>query len=104
MKMAGEDILTLLSTQPQILAAVLAIVYNIAGYFINDLQDGKLQAYQVTKLAETLVLFEALFTILQSLAGVPATWTAVITIAVAVVRSLIARLKIVTTALTTKTG
>lgn len=96
------DVLTLLSTQPQILAAILAIVYNVAGYFINDLQAKKLEPYQVTKLVETLVLFEALFTILQTLAGVPATWASIITIGVAVVRSLIEKLKIFTATLAPK--
>lgn len=92
--MAETDILQLLVAQPQLLAAILAIVYDIAGYFINSLQAKKLESFQVTKLAETLVLFEALFTILQSVAGVPATWTAIITIAVAVIRSLTAQLKL----------
>lgn len=85
--------LEIISANPQLLAAVLAIVYNVAGYVINDLQAMKLEKYQVAKLAETLVLFEALFTILQTVAGVPATWASIITIAVAVVRSLIAKLK-----------
>lgn len=100
--MAETDILQLLVTQPQILAAVLAIIYNIAGYIVNDLQAKKLEPYQVTKLAETLVLFEGLFTILQTVAGVPATWTAIITIAVAVIRSLIAQLKQVNAAVQAK--
>lgn len=100
--MAETDVLQLLVAQPQVLAAILAIAYNIAGYVINDLQAKKLEAYQVTKLAETLVLFEALFTILQTVAGVSATWTAIITIVVAVVRSLIEQLKKVNLAVQAK--
>lgn len=97
--MAETDVLQLLVTQPQLLAAILAIIYNIAGYVQSSLQAKKLESYQVTKFAETLVLFEALFTILQTVAGVPATWTAVITVAVAVIRSLIDKLKTYTAAL-----
>jgi len=81
------DILETLATNPQVLAAILAIVYNIGGYASQLLKIKQLEKYEVTKLAETLVMFETLFLVLSTIGGLPIKYTAVLVIAVAVVRS-----------------
>ena len=66
------SVLEVLAANPQLLAAVLALIYNGAGYIMSMLKIKKLEPYQAAELAKTLLLFETLFTLLQSLGGVPA--------------------------------
>ena len=82
------EILEILTANPLVLAAVLALAYNIGGYITQVLKIKKLEKYEVAKLGETLVLFETLFLVLSTIGGLSTKWTAVIVIAVAVVRSL----------------
>ena len=82
------DIIELLATNPQVIAAILAVVYNIGGYVAQLLKVKKLETYEVAKLGETLVLFETLFLVLSTLGGLSVKWTAIIAVAVAVIRSL----------------
>ena len=82
------EILDTLANNPQIIAAVLAIIWNIGGYLAQLLKIKQLEPYEVTKLAETLVMFEAVFLILSTVAGVPMQYVAVAAIAVVVIRSL----------------
>lgn len=82
------EILDILSNNPLLLAAILAVIWNIGGYVAQLLKIKKLEPYEVTKLAETLVLFEAVFLIMSTLVGIPITWTAIAAIAVMTIRSL----------------
>lgn len=81
------EILDVLLNNPLLIAAILAVIWNIGGYIAQLLKIKKLEPYEVTKLAETLVLFEAVF-IIMSTAGISTTWTAVAAIAVVTVRSI----------------
>ena len=82
------DILEVLATNPMVLAAILAVIYNIGGYVAQLLKVKQIEKYEVAKLGETLVIFETLFVVLSTVGGLPVKYTAVIVIAVAVVRSL----------------
>ncbi len=82
------EILDILLNNPLLLAAILAVIWNIGGYVAQLLKIKKLEPYEVTKLAETLVLFEAVFLIMSTLVGIPITWTAIAAIAVMTIRSL----------------
>ena len=87
-KMADMDVLTTLLTNPQFVALIIAIIWNIAGYVAAILHVKGLEKYDAAKLAETFVLFEGLFTILATVAGLPLTYTAAITIVLVFIRSL----------------
>jgi len=82
------EILDILLNNPLLLAAILAVIWNIGGYIAQLLKIKKLEPYEVTKLAETLVLFEAVFLILSTVAGIPTKYVAVAAIAVVAIRSL----------------
>ena len=82
------EILDMLLNNPLLLAAILAVIWNIGGYVAQLLKIKKLEPYEVTKLAETLVLFEAIFLIMSTVAGISVMWTTVAAIAVVTVRSL----------------
>ena len=82
------EILEILSANPLVLAAILAIVYNIGGYVAQLLKIKQLEKYEVAKLAETLVLFETLFLVLSTIGGLSVKWTTILVVAVAVIRSL----------------
>jgi len=82
------EILDVLLNNPLLLAAILAVIWNIGGYVAQLLKIKKLEPYEVTKLAETLVLFEAIFLIMSTVAGISVMWTTVAAIAVVTVRSL----------------
>jgi len=82
------EILDTLVNNPQIIAAVLAVIWNLGGYVAQLLKIKKLEPYEITKLAETLVLFEAVFLIMSTVAGISTTYAAVAAIAVVLIRSL----------------
>lgn len=87
------EILDILLNNPLLIAAVLAVVWNIAGYIAQMLKIKKLEPYEVTKLAETLVLFESVFVIMSTIAGIPVTWTTIAAIAVVILQNIISKLK-----------
>ena len=97
------DIIEILATNPLIIAAILAIIYNLGGYIAQILKVKQLEKYEVAKLGETLVLFETLFLVLSTVGGLPVKYTAIIVIAVAVVRSLKSALDKNTVAINTTT-
>lgn len=81
------DFVQLLADNPQLLAAILAIIYNFAGYVMSMLKIGAFEKYKVTEIVKTLVLFETLFTVLTTLGGVSVEYTTIITVILAVVVS-----------------
>lgn len=85
--MVELDVLQTLLANPQFVAAIIAVIWNISGYIAALLKIKGLEKYELTKLGETLLLFEAVFTIMATVAGLPLSWTAVIAIAVVVIRS-----------------
>jgi len=86
--MALSEVLDILTANPLLLGAIMAVIYNIAGYIASMLKIKALEGYQVTKLGETLVIFETLFLLLSQLAGLDVKYTAVFAIGAAIVISL----------------
>lgn len=86
--MALSEILDTLAANPLLLGAILAIIYNIAGYIMSMLKIKAVESYQLAELGKTLVLFESLFLLLSQLGGLPVKYTTAITIVLAVVVSL----------------
>jgi hypothetical protein len=86
--MIEGDVWQILLTNPQFVAAIIAIVWNIGGYIVTLLHIKGLEKYEVTKLGETLFLFETLFTILSTVVGVPVKYVAIIAIVLVFIRSL----------------
>lgn len=86
--MALTEIFDTIAANPQLLAALMAVIYNIAGYLGSMLKIKALEGYQVTKLAETLLVFEGLFLILTTLGGLPVQYTTAITVVGMIIISL----------------
>jgi hypothetical protein len=86
---------------PVLLAAIIAIVRNILGYATECFNAKKLLPYSATKFLETLTLYETFFIILGGIASTPETWTAGITVAIDVLRSVKKAVELSTTAATT---
>ena len=91
--MATEEILQAIAANPQLLALVISLVWNLLGYVYSMLNARKLTKYEATELLKTIVLFESIFTILMTLGGVSATWTAIIAVLSAFIRSAINAIK-----------
>jgi len=77
-----------LANNPQLLAALMAVIYNFAGYAMSMLNIRAFEKYKLTEIVKTLVLFETLFTLLMSMGGVSTELTTIITVVLAVVVSL----------------
>lgn len=82
------DFVQLLAGNPQLLAAILAIIYNIAGYVMSMLKVAAVEKYKITELVKTLVLFETLFTLLSTFGGVAVEYTTIATVILAIIVSL----------------
>jgi hypothetical protein len=77
-----------LTANPQLLAAFIAVAWNIGGYITKIAGLKKIEKYELTQLLEALVLFETMFFILSTLGGVPIVWSTLAAVALAFVRSL----------------
>lgn len=81
-------ILEILRQNPILLGLIFSIVRNIGGYIVECFNAKKLVPYEAMKLLETLTLYETFFIALGGIANLPATWTAIVAVAVDMLRSI----------------
>ena len=86
--MADIDVLMVLLANPQFVGAIVALIWNIGGYIAAMLKIKALEKYQVTKLVETLVMAEVVFSLLSSIGGLPISISIVGLIVVLIIRGI----------------
>src|SRR4030042_4636129 len=75
-------------SNPLAMGAIITLVWNLGGYIQHITGAKALEKYELIQLVETLVLFETVFIAVSGVAGLPTSWSTVIGLIVAVVRSL----------------
>lgn len=86
--MSELEIVQVLLSNPQFVAAIIALIWNLCGYVAAMFHVKGLEKYEVTKLLETFVMIEAVFTIMSTVVGLPLEWSTIIAIAIVVIRGI----------------
>ena len=78
--MALENILEVLTANPLLLGAIMAIIYDLSGYAQSMLNIKAMEPFEKAKLAQTFLLFETMFLLLSQIGGLNVMYTAIFAI------------------------
>ena len=82
------EFLETVTSNAVLMGALMAVIFNVAGYIASMLKIKAFESYDLYKAAQTLALFEGIFIALQGIAGLEPKYVAIIAIIVNVIYSL----------------